>query len=95
MPRTPIGPRVSGNIQFPWLGGTPAAVSDEVRKLVSEYSAAIHARKGKAVKVDAGAGPSKPRDDRPGMFTPPTFSLLTLSPQANSEIDDMNVDSSP
>ena len=41
------------------------------------------------------AGPSKPRDDRPGMFTPPTFHLLSQSQETDSKNDDMNVDYSP
>ena len=98
---SPHGPLPRSNLARN-ADGSPFVVSSELRRIVSELSAAVKAKeKGKTVVSDSAASGSKkkkkrkPRDPRPGMFTPPSFHLLSQSSPSSSEYDDMNVDSSP
>ena len=81
--------------------GSPFVVSSELQRIVSELSAAVKAKeKGKTIVSDSASGSSKnkkhkSRDMRPGMFTPPTFHLLSRTSASSSKFEDMNVDSSP
>lgn len=88
------------NVRVPFKGdGMTVPFSNDLVKVISELSAAVkerdRERKGKAIKVESGLRLRKERDNRPGMFTPPPFNIMSQSTQSDGDIDDMNVDSSP
>ena len=98
--RTPSPHGVLPNANQPWnLDASPFMVSSELQRIVAELSAAVkekdHAKKGKDVAVDLPCGTSRTRNTCPGMFTPPTFHLLSQSSSSSADYDYMNVDSSP